>query len=365
MSLCRLFPSTIRAIHRLAETGCCTSIPEKTDTATVRVHNTSNDTLFVNRSPSLLTQNELSVLDKGLTFVSTECRPNKKRLVQEFDEFTRLLRVKFYMANPEEENGYVPHPFKLKTHWQPSKTKNLTLESFIDNTTQAFLKCKPNRNIHSNLPRADSSALESLGERSDTIIKKADKGSLVVVEDRKSYTKQGLEHVQNPNVYTPLKGDPTPYIVREINDTLKTLYDMGLFDKETYNFLVKDPKKVRTQQLYFLTKLHKNPVAFRPIVSGSSGPTEAISKFIDYILKPIVCKQSSYVPDSGSFVKYIENHPLPDNIKLVSIDVTSLYTNIPQEPQREGSRHIQLSTTTQNILTPIWTNNTLSTPVYI
>ena len=271
---------------RLAETG--TSIPEQTDAVTVHVHNTSNDTPFVvNRSTSLLTENELSVLVRVLTFVPTECRPDKKRLVKEFDEFTRLLRVKFYMANPEEENGYVPHPFKLKTHWQPSKTKNLTLESFIDDTRQAFLKSKPNRKIHSNLSEADNSALESLGERSDIIIKKADKGSLVIVEDRESYTKQGLEHVQNPNVYTPLEGDPTPSIVNEINDTLRTLYDMGLFDRETYNFLVRDPKKVRTQQLYFLTKLHKNPVAFRPIVSGSSGPTEAISKFVEYILKPI------------------------------------------------------------------------------
>ena len=127
----------------------------------------------------------------------------------------------------------------------------------------------------------------------------------MVVEDRESYTKQGLEHVQNPKVYTPLEGDPTSSIVKEINDTLRTLYDMGLFDRKTYNFLVRDPKKVRTQQLYFLTKLHKNPVAFRPIVSGSSGPTEAISRFVDYILKPIVCEQSSYIPDSGSFVKYI------------------------------------------------------------
>ena len=73
-----------------------TEQPEQTDAVTVHVHDTSNDTPFVvDRSTSLLTENELSVLDRGLTFVPTECRPDKRRLVKEFDEFTRLLRVKF------------------------------------------------------------------------------------------------------------------------------------------------------------------------------------------------------------------------------------------------------------------------------
>ena len=153
----------------------------------------------------------------------------------------------------------------------------------------------------------------------------------MTVEDRESYTKQGLEHVQNPNVYSKLDGDPTGAIVEEINEAVRLFYDSGLFDKHTFDFLTQDPKKVRTQQLYFLTKIHKDPVAYRPIVSGSSGPTEAISKFIDYVLKPIVERQTSYVPDSGSFIRHMETRCFPRKAKLVTIDVSSLYTNIPQE----------------------------------
>ena len=40
--------------------------------------------------------------------------------------------------------------------------------------------------------------------------------------------------------------------------------------------------------MYFLTKLHKNPPGIRPIVSGCSGPTENISSFLDYVIKPLV-----------------------------------------------------------------------------
>ena len=52
----------------------------------------------VNRSSNELTQHETAVLDRGLSFVPTETRPNKRRLIREFNEFTRLLRIKYYMA---------------------------------------------------------------------------------------------------------------------------------------------------------------------------------------------------------------------------------------------------------------------------
>ena len=48
------------------------------------------------------------------------------------------------------------------------------------------------------------------------------------------------------------------------------------------NFLHLDINHVRTQQAYFLKKLHKNLVAVRPIVSGTGGPTEATSSLLDY-----------------------------------------------------------------------------------
>ena len=54
---------------------------------------------------------------------------------------------------------------------------------------------------------------------------------------------------------------------------------------------------VRIPEFYTLTKIHKfNPVG-RPIVSGSGGPTERISSFVDSLLQPIANyeKQESYI----------------------------------------------------------------------
>ena len=49
------------------------------------------------------------------------------------------------------------------------------------------------------------------------------------------------------------------------------------------------------------------------------------------LLQPIAKKQKSYIKDSTHFINFIENTTLPDNAILVSLDVCSLYTNIPQE----------------------------------
>ena len=66
-------------------------------------------------------------------------------------------------------------------------------------------------------------------------------------------------------------------------------------------------------------------------VSGCDGPTEKLSSFVDKLLQPIAQQQKSYLKDTTDFVNFIENTKVPADVILVSMDVTSLYTNIPQE----------------------------------
>ena len=56
--------------------------------------------------------------------------------------------------------------------------------------------------------------------------------------------------------------------------------------------------------------------------SGSSTPM---------ILQPIAQRQASYLKDSTDFINFIESTEVPKHAIIVSMDVTSLYTNIPQE----------------------------------
>ena len=68
----------------------------------------------------------------------------------------------------------------------------------------------------------------------------------------------------------------------------------------------------------------------RPIVSGNGCPTERISQFIDHFLQPNVKNINSYIKDTSDFLYMLKSlGTLPPNCTLVTLDVSSLYTNIP------------------------------------
>ena len=99
----------------------------------------------------------------------------------------------------------------------------------------------------------------------------------------------------------------------------------------TAKWLSLTPDPPRIPVFYTLTKIHKPTPVGRPIISWCDGPTERISAFVDHLIQPIAQNQASYLKDTTDFLNFIEKTKLPKDTILVSMDVTSLYTNIPQE----------------------------------
>jgi hypothetical protein len=71
----------------------------------------------------------------------------------------------------------------------------------------------------------------------------------------------------------------------------------------------------------------------RPIVSDVDSESYAVSKFIDEFLQQIVIKLDSYVRDTDHFQALIQkvNIPAATEAHLFTLDVVSLYTNIPTD----------------------------------
>ena len=78
-------------------------------------------------------------------------------------------------------------------------------------------------------------------------------------------------------------------------------------------------------------KLHKEGIPGRPVIDSMNCHSMQISKYVDYHLQPEVIKLNSYTRDSTDTINKISQ--LQDKTKetdiLVSMDVRSLYTNIP------------------------------------
>ena len=57
--------------------------------------------------------------------------------------------------------------------------------------------------------------------------------------------------------------------------------------------------------------------------------TSEISRFVDYHLRPLGREIPSHIKDTNDFMNKINNFPVPPNSLLVTMDVKSLYTSIP------------------------------------
>ena len=106
-------------------------------------------------------------------------------------------------------------------------------------------------------------------------------------------------------------------------------------DDTTLTYL-SPPEDTRTQRIYFLKKIHKTPHGLRPIVSGINGPTEKISSFIDHFLKPTLSTIPSLLNNTQELIQILNTTPIPKDALLLTIDVSNLYLNIPQEEGTEA-----------------------------
>ncbi len=278
---------------------------------------------ITNLSHKVLTLDQTRVLTKGLTYVPNRTADDDA-LQTGLCRFSRQNRIKhFFRDQPPRE----AHPFRLKSTWMPPRA-NSEIEDYLDRITTQITST-PRNKIHNNLTKQETLALRQLSKDSELIIKNADKGSGIVVEDREHYIKDGLEHLSDNTIYKEISHDPTLPLTKAINAYALRMKARGIINNSTHDYLKHPNDKSRTQQLYFLKKIHKDPISVGPIVSGCGGPTEKISQLIDYHLQPHVPKIDSYIRDSGHLITMLEKLKLPANCTLATIDVKALYLNIP------------------------------------
>lgn len=83
-------------------------------------------------------------------------------------------------------------------------------------------------------------------------------------------------------------------------------------------------------KIYGLVKTHKEGMPLRPIVSAIQSPFYNLSKFFGNVLSKIVGKTANTVKNSFEFVEFLKTiDPVPEDYMLASLDIVSMYTNIP------------------------------------
>ena len=150
--------------------------------------------------------------------------------------------------------------------------------------------------IRDNLTPRERQSLKKLRQRTDIVIKPADKGSGTVMMNRQNYLDECYRQLNDPSFYKRVNEDPTEDINKRVRFYLKRLLANNIIDKQTHRYLT--PENSKAGRFYILPNIHKPGNHGRPIASANGHPTEKISEFVSFHLNPLVQTLPSYVKNT-------------------------------------------------------------------
>ena len=77
-----------------------------------------------------MSDTEIKILEKGLDYAPIQNKVNEPKLRQDFDEFSRKMRLKWYFRNEATEDFSETPSFRCKSSWKPPQG-NASLKLFL------------------------------------------------------------------------------------------------------------------------------------------------------------------------------------------------------------------------------------------
>ena len=312
-----------------------TKTPRKlSKTKKKKLYTSLGNNIVMNLSNFDLSTRELSVLNKGLTFIPTpETNIAINTLPTSLQNLFNKMSTIYYFHN-KEINAQIS--LYMKTNWQPPQVESANLKLYYHLTSlelDNFISRIKNIPIKNNTSIFDKKAIKNLRTNKNIVIKKADKGSAIVIMDKPEYLKKVYSHLNNREAYEKLTNTEEIMNTKTlINSFLEFLEKKGHITHKTRKFM-SPPENHRLGLFYILPKIHKKEIPGRPIVSSINSLTQNISRFLSLCIANLVPKLESYIKNTKHFLQKIisKKKIIGKDTFLVSIDVTALYTNIPHE----------------------------------
>jgi len=166
-------------------------------------------------------------------------------------------------------------------------------------------------------------------ENPDVLFTKADKGNATVAMDLFEYNNKMTEIFSDANTYCIVKKDPSRKLSNQLRSVLSGWLKNEYIDLHTYRkLMVTDGMLPRA---YGLPKLHKTGHPLRVIISSLKSPLYNLSCYLHNIIKDSVPQANSSVENSFKLVKNLNGKILEQGYTFASLDVVSLFTNVPIE----------------------------------
>lgn len=274
-----------------------------------------NSDYFFNLSSIKVPSEFLDILNAGYKFIN----PVKADTVQLIKEFDQTIQSALYLYPSFMERASALRTTALIRMTKEVETAETKRLGKLRNLNRWLIKNK-------------------------LIIKAADKNLGLTIMDIKQYETQVMKHLENIEYYK--KAIPC---VEKINAELFSILNLH---QTTSQKTARSSEKATSlmklinhrpiePEFYVMPKVHKNPVAFRPIVPNINWVTTNASKWLDKLLQPIVKSLDWIVKNTMECISVLEEYQLyKHSAILVAADVESMYTNIDLD---EGIQLIQKS----------------------
>nr|VZI51841.1 unnamed protein product [Spirometra erinaceieuropaei] len=178
------------------------------------------------------------------------------------------------------------------------------------------------------LSKAENEALRTLKADKSIVILPADKGRSTVVLNKEDYVNKVEALLGDRTAYIPCEGDMTKALMSKINKDLASLRKSKAITRLDWQRM--KPKDSAIARFYGLPKVHKPGTPLRPIVSLRGTPTFGLAKWLFQRLKFLTQGSETTIHSAERFLEKLQGIQLTDDEVMVSFDVVSLFTSIPQ-----------------------------------
>lgn len=292
------------------------------------------ENVVINLSQHKLSMHDISALNKGLGFVPATFRPSIRDIDRDVIRFERKLQLHYFFKSKQETKD--PHVFKKAFEQNPDwwpKSLNGQITKFCTKIKCLLYETRRHRGF-ANLTPKEIAALKSLSENRQLVIKKCDKGGGIAVMDSSDYVNKIDNMLNDTHIYTRVEIDDAVNVKGLADELINKLGMAEYLSAKQVQYLTRFIP--RCPIFYGLPKVHKKGCPLRPIVSQINGPTCKINEYVDKLLFVAEKCIPFLLQDTTAYLQFIAQHRIcAPNTLLVTLDVASLYTNIPHDEGAE------------------------------
>jgi hypothetical protein len=304
------------------------------------------NTSVFNLSNISLSPLQSSVLGLGLKFIPAVRKSSKnikQSIINSLNTLNRRLQIRLYFAGQLSSSQIIPSI--INNDWLPPRDQLPSSDylCFIDSFISEKIDIIKNSHFNSQLNSVDQLINETLLElhkRKDIKIIPADKNLGTVIISRSDYNAMCYKILNDNLTYEIVNHDSFNALasqkLRLILSKHKRLWSSFSNNKRVLSPLAKSILQLEKSNLlrkagkfYVLPKMHKVPVAGRPIVSCINTITYHASKYLDNLLKPLLKKIPSICSSSREVIYNLTNFKCKPGSVLLCADVKNLYPSIP------------------------------------